>query len=35
LVDRLIATVERLNQGPLDDDVAVTIVNHDPSGGPR
>jgi serine phosphatase RsbU (regulator of sigma subunit) len=35
LLDGLIATVERLNQGPLDDDVAVTIVNHDPSGGPR
>jgi serine phosphatase RsbU (regulator of sigma subunit) len=32
LLDGLIATVERLNQGPLDDDMAVTIVKHDPSG---
>jgi serine phosphatase RsbU (regulator of sigma subunit) len=35
LLDQLIATVERLNQGPLDDDMAVIIVNHDPAGGAR
>jgi serine phosphatase RsbU (regulator of sigma subunit) len=28
-LDRLIAAVEELNQGPLDDDVALALVTHD------
>jgi serine phosphatase RsbU (regulator of sigma subunit) len=29
VLDRLIAAVEELNQGPLDDDVAVALLTHD------
>jgi serine phosphatase RsbU (regulator of sigma subunit) len=35
VLDRLIAAVEELNQGPLDDDVALALLTHDPSGGAR
>jgi serine phosphatase RsbU (regulator of sigma subunit) len=29
VLDRLIAAVEELNQGPLDDDVALALITHD------
>jgi serine phosphatase RsbU (regulator of sigma subunit) len=29
VLDQLIATVEQLNQGPLDDDLAIAILTHD------
>jgi serine phosphatase RsbU (regulator of sigma subunit) len=32
VLDRLIANVENLNSGPLDDDVALVLVTHDPKG---
>jgi stage II sporulation SpoE-like protein len=32
VLDRLIAAVEELNEGPLDDDVALALVTHDPGG---
>jgi len=30
--DELIARAERLNSGPLDDDVALALLSHDPTG---
>jgi hypothetical protein len=30
LLDELIARAERLNSGPLDDDVALALLNHIP-----
>lgn len=33
VLDRLIAAVEELNQGPLDDDVALALLTHDAGGG--
>ena len=33
LLDELIARAERLNSGPLDDDVALALLCHDPEGG--
>jgi len=30
LLDELIARAERLNAGPLDDDVALALLSHDP-----
>jgi serine phosphatase RsbU (regulator of sigma subunit) len=35
VLDELITTVERLNEGPLDDDIALAVLSHDPSGGDR
>jgi serine phosphatase RsbU (regulator of sigma subunit) len=35
VLDELIATVERLNEGPLDDDIALAVLSHDPSCGER
>jgi serine phosphatase RsbU (regulator of sigma subunit) len=32
VLDRLIAAVEELNEGPLDDDLALALVTHDPGG---
>lgn len=35
VLDRLIAEVEELNQGPLDDDIALAMLTHDPSAEAR
>ncbi|HEU5472691.1 MAG TPA: SpoIIE family protein phosphatase [Actinophytocola sp.] len=35
VLDRLIATVEQYNEGPLDDDIAVVMLSHKTDGGPR
>ena len=35
VLDRLIAEVEELNQGPLDDDIAMAMLTHDPSAEAR
>jgi serine phosphatase RsbU (regulator of sigma subunit) len=35
LLDELITSVERLNEGPLDDDIALAVLSHDPSCGDR
>jgi serine phosphatase RsbU (regulator of sigma subunit) len=35
VLDELIASVEELNQGPLDDDIAMAILTHDASAGTR
>lgn len=34
-LDRLIAEVEKLNGGPLDDDIALAMLTHDPLAGAR
>jgi hypothetical protein len=35
LLDELIARAERLNSGPLDDDVALALLSHDPGDTAR
>jgi serine phosphatase RsbU (regulator of sigma subunit) len=35
VLDRLIAEVEEFNAGPLDDDIALALITHDPVTGTR